>query len=197
MGYSSYVVKNKLKLAVFASVVGTVIFALGLDTFFNYTNTTEFCISCHSMESTVYQEYKKTPHYKNVNGARAGCPDCHVPRNYPDKLFAKIYAVKDIYHTILGSVDTKEKFEAKRLIMAQKVWVKMEETQSRECKNCHSFDAMIMEEQGRRGKKKHPGAIELGMHCISCHKGVAHKLPKGVKRNDVISYDGSPSRRKD
>ena len=57
--------------------VGGMTFA-GLNSFFNYTNETEFCVSCHSMQ-TNYKEYKETLHYKNASGVQTGCADCHVP----------------------------------------------------------------------------------------------------------------------
>lgn len=148
-----------------------------MHSFMYYTNTTKFCISCHEMEMTTYQEYKQSLHYKNRTGVRAECPDCHVPRTQPETLYAKIAAYKDVYHHLIGTIDTKEKFEKNRLRMAKIVWKKMEESDSRECKTCHNFDAMIIEEQGRRGRKKHPKAIEEGKTCINCHKGVVHNLP--------------------
>ena len=71
------------------------------------TNTTEFCISCHSMQATVYQEYKKSVHYSNRAGVRAGCPDCHVPKQLGPKLVAKVRAAKDeteIVHLIANEL---------------------------------------------------------------------------------------------
>ena len=148
-----------------------------------HTNTLEFCISCHEMEENVYQEYKNSLHYNNRVGVRAECPDCHVPKVFPQSVISKIAASKDVFFHITGSIDTKEKFEAKRLEMAEKVWSSMERTGSRECRSCHSFESMILEEQGRRGRKKHPQGIEEGKTCIDCHKGVVHKLPKNYKES--------------
>ena len=158
-------------------LVITVLF-VGVGGFFGYTNNMEFCISCHEMEQNPYQELKKTLHYKNRNGVRVECQDCHVPESNPAYLMAKMWALKDVVHHLLGTIDTPEKFEAHRLEMAERVWAKMEATGSRECHSCHSFDAMVLEEQGRRGRKKHPLGIEEGKTCIECHKGVAHNLPK-------------------
>ncbi len=42
------------------------------------TSTTEFCVSCHSMQP-VYQEYKQSVHFQNASGVRAECHDCHIP----------------------------------------------------------------------------------------------------------------------
>jgi cytochrome c-type protein NapC len=53
----------------------------------------------------------------------------------------------------------------------------MEATDSRECRNCHSFEAMAFHEQGRRAAEKMQKAMDEGKSCIECHKGIAHKLP--------------------
>lgn len=169
--------KSGVKLALLIGVLGALGFVLVAGVVIEKTNSLEFCVSCHSMEQTVYQEYKKSQHYKNEFGVRVGCPDCHVPQQYPDKLIAKVMAAKDVLHEILGTIDTKEKFESHRLQMAERVWARMESTQSRECRNCHAFEAMELEDQGRRARRKHPVAMKEGKHCINCHKGVVHELP--------------------
>lgn len=158
-------------------------FVGGFSVFSDYTNRLEFCISCHEMENGPYAEYKKSIHYKNRTGVRAECEDCHVPKDFGPKLAAKIVAAKDVYHHILGTIDTPEKFEAHRLTMAQRVWAQMEATESRACKTCHDFQAMDLNEQGRRAKAKHPKAMEDGKHCINCHKGIVHELPHGYDPN--------------
>ena len=60
---------------------GGIIFWGGFNTGMEATNTLDFCISCHEMRNTVYQEYKQTIHYSNRTGVRAICSDCHVPKN--------------------------------------------------------------------------------------------------------------------
>lgn len=147
------------------------------ETVLDKTNTLEFCISCHSMESTVYQEYKKSPHYMNASGVRAVCADCHVPKALPHKLVAKAMAVKDVWHTILGTIDTPEKFEKHRLTLAKGVWAKMVATDSRECRSCHKQDAMDIHKQSPKAQNLMQKGLLKGETCISCHKGIAHKLP--------------------
>ena len=83
-----------------------------------YTNSTEFCISCHEMRDTVYAEYLGSSHYKNPSGVRAVCADCHVPKDWSAKLIRKIEATNELYHKLVRTIDTKEKFEAHRLAMA-------------------------------------------------------------------------------
>ncbi len=76
------------------------------------TNTLTFCISCHEMENTVYQEYRHSAHASNPSGVRAACSDCHVPKQWIPKLIRKIEASVEVYHCLVGSIDTKVKFEA-------------------------------------------------------------------------------------
>ncbi len=149
----------------------------GFNKFVKYTNTQEFCISCHEMRDNPFAEYRKSPHYKNPSGVRVTCPDCHVPKEWPAKLVRKAWALNDIYHSILGSIDTPEKFEAKRLVLAERVWASMQASDSRECRNCHSYEAMDFKKQTRRAREKMQEGLKEGKTCIECHKGIAHKLP--------------------
>lgn len=149
----------------------------GFNTFMEYTNTLEFCISCHEMEQTVYQEYKRTVHYSNSSGVRAICSDCHVPKDWTAKLLRKIRATNELYHKIAGTIDTKEKFEAHRLELAERVWAEMESNNSQECRNCHSYHAMDFPKQRQRSREKMEEAVKQGKTCIECHKGIAHKRP--------------------
>ncbi|MBT6095233.1 MAG: butanol dehydrogenase [Rhodospirillaceae bacterium] len=143
------------------------------------TNTEDFCISCHEMRDFVFEEYKETVHYNNRTGVRATCPDCHVPKEWVYKVRRKIQASNELLHKVLGTIDTKEKFEGKRLELAKNVWATMKETDSRECRNCHSFEFMDLTKQERRSQKRHEKALNKGQTCIDCHKGVAHELPEG------------------
>lgn len=169
-------------IGVLGALLGAV-FLAGLNATISATSTTEFCLTCHEME-IVYREYQDTIHYKNPSGVRVSCGDCHVPREQPDLLISKISAVDDIYGHLMGTIDTPEKFEAKRLEMAQTVWNRMESTGSRECRNCHAFQTMDFKEQRRRARRKHPEAMADGKTCIDCHKGVAHSLPDGFESDD-------------
>jgi cytochrome c-type protein NapC len=178
--------------------VTSVIFGILLWGGFNWslevTNTEEFCVSCHEMEAYVYQEYQDTIHYNNRTGVRATCPDCHVPKEWAYKMVRKIRASNELWHKALGSINTPEKFEAKRLVMAQHVWKSMEQTDSRECRNCHDFNSMDYFEQGRRGVEAHITGFDEGETCIDCHKGIAHSLPaeyEEILGTQVTDQEGS------
>jgi len=157
--------------------VAGIIFWGGFHTAMEASNTETFCISCHEMEENVYIEYQDTIHYSNRTGVRATCPDCHVPKDWVHKVARKIKATNELYHKVMGSVGTPEKFEAKRLELAQNVWRAMKETDSRECRNCHDFVSMDYVKQGRRAVQQHVKGYDEGQTCIDCHKGIAHSLP--------------------
>lgn len=148
----------------------------GMNLVFKETNTLEFCTSCHTMQQN-FVEYKESQHYKNHAGVRAICSDCHVPKSPMAKIVAKIYAGKDLYHEIMGTIDTPEKFEKHRFEMATRVWDKMKQTDSRECRSCHSWDAMMFDVQDKSASKKHQRAKSAGKTCIDCHKGIVHEIP--------------------
>jgi cytochrome c-type protein NapC len=163
-------------LTVTGFVVG-ILFWGGFNWAMELTNTETFCISCHEMQVNVYEEYRDTVHYNNRTGVRAVCSDCHVPKEWHYKMLRKIVASNELFHHFLGTIDTPEKFEAKRLELAQHVWKTMKETNSRECRNCHDYDSMDYVDQQRRAVKAHIKGFDKGETCIDCHKGIAHSLP--------------------
>lgn len=160
-----------------AGFVGGIIFWGGFNTAMEATNNEQFCISCHEMRDNVYQEYRGTIHYTNRTGVRATCPDCHVPKEWTHKMVRKIQASNELLHKAIGSIDTREKFEEKRIRLANNVWRSMKKTDSRECRNCHDFRSMDFSVQAARGSRLHEQGFAEGKTCIDCHKGIAHRLP--------------------
>jgi cytochrome c-type protein NapC len=163
--------------------VSGIIFWGGFNTGMEATNRLEFCISCHEMRDTVYEEYKKSVHYSNRTGVRATCPDCHVPKDWFHKVKRKIQASAELWGKLTGTIDTKEKFEAKRLTLAKDEWARMKAADSRECRNCHSYEGMNAGIQDPSAKTKHEQAAKpgSGKTCIDCHKGITHELPAGAE----------------
>ncbi len=165
-----------------AGLLAAVIVGMALWGGFNWslevTNTETFCISCHEMEAFVYQEYKASSHYTNRTGVRASCPDCHVPREWVHKVSRKVLATNELYHWLIGSIDSRDKFEARRSQLARTVWQDMAASDSRECRNCHGIDYMAETRQGAGARRMHDAAENWQMTCIDCHKGIAHHLPQ-------------------
>uniref|UniRef100_UPI0033417497 NapC/NirT family cytochrome c n=1 Tax=Castellaniella defragrans TaxID=75697 RepID=UPI0033417497 len=159
-----------------AFVLG-IVFWGGFNTVMEWTNTEAFCISCHEMNQNVYQEYRKTVHYSNRTGVRAICSDCHVPKEWGPKMLRKVYASNELLHHFLGTIDTPEKFNAKRPQLAQNEWRRMKANNSQECRNCHDYSYFDYAGQSPRSARMHQQGFEQGQTCIDCHKGIAHTLP--------------------
>jgi len=173
-----------LSLLLIGVVAGVVLWG-GFNTVVEATNKEAFCISCHEMRDNVYKEYSEnTIHYTNRTGVRATCPDCHVPKEWGPKMLRKIQASRELYGKLVGTVDTREKFEAKRLQLAEREWARMKANDSLECRNCHSHESMAKDVQKPRAKKSHELALKNKDTCIDCHKGIAHHKPKGMKEED-------------
>jgi nitrate/TMAO reductase-like tetraheme cytochrome c subunit len=173
--------------------VGGIVFWGAFNTAMEATNQMDFCVSCHEMDQAVYPEYQQTIHYKNRTGVQATCPDCHVPRPWLYKIKRKIQASNEVFHWLLGDVNNLDKFESKRLSLAKNVWKSMKETDSRECRNCHSWDAMTDKKQKRRAWKQHQNAKQDGLTCIDCHKGIAHRNVHQLIEDETTFYDGIPN----
>lgn len=147
-----------------------------------FTNTMTFCTSCHAMEAFVYAEYQETTHYTNASGVRVICADCHVPEAFIPKMIAKTRAtVVEVPAWILGTINTAEKFEARRQVLAERTWARMRATDSRECRGCHSWEAMSAEAQAPRAWREHERGRQAGETCVDCHIGIAHELPEAYR----------------
>lgn len=150
-----------------------------------WTNTEQFCIGCHEMRDNVYAEFKGTIHDTNRSGVRAVCSDCHVPREPGPLIARKMRATFELIGHVMGVIDTKEKFESHREMLARRVWERMLDTDSLECRNCHKRDAMSSELQSEKARNRHARAQKDGTTCIECHFGIAHKEPDGLSPKDL------------
>jgi len=167
-------------IAFVIGMMATVSFDVGMQ----MTNTEEFCTSCHEMQ-IPYKEFKTTTHFSSPSGVQASCSDCHVPKEFIPKMIRKVEAAREVYHTVLGTFDTPEKFNAHRREMAERVWTRMHDNDSQACRNCHNTQRWVLEDQSRTAQKKHGQArkdrrVVKGQEaetCIDCHKGEAHELP--------------------
>ena len=102
--------KRSALLGSLALILLGILLWAGFNTAMEASNTTRFCISCHEMRDTVYQDYKHSVHANNPSGVRAECADCHVPKAFWPKLVRKIEASAEVYHWLAGTIDTPEKF---------------------------------------------------------------------------------------
>lgn len=168
--------------------VGIAVGVIGVPTF-NYavheTSTDEFCLLCHARD--IELEYAGTAHDSNRTGIRVSCQECHLPRAYWPKLIRKTQSgIHDIYHHMLGTIDTPEKFEAHRMEMAIPTWDRMKANDSSLCRHCHDQSKWDLAKQSAKSREFHTTALSNGKTCIDCHKGLAHKLPPGIREDEQI-----------
>jgi cytochrome c-type protein NapC len=167
-----------LGFLVIGGFVAGIVFWGGFNTAMEATNTEAFCTSCHEMRDNVFVELRRTIHYSNRSGVRAGCPDCHVPHDWTHKIARKMQASKEVWGKIFGTIDTREKFLEHRLTLARHEWARMKANDSLECRNCHGADFMDVTRQSPRAASAHERFLFTGERtCIDCHKGIAHRLP--------------------
>jgi cytochrome c-type protein NapC len=166
--------------------------------FMVYANSENFCSNaCHEMTSTVAVEYKGTIHDTNRSGVRATCNDCHVPHGYITNYIAKLGLFSDLWgHFVTNSIDTKEKFEAKRYELAKRVWVYMKQNDSRECRHCHTTTKMDPAKQSEKAQKRHEKGRNEGLTCIDCHFAISHKEPEGPGPQEINAANAAEAAKK-
>ncbi|ADT88557.1 NapC/NirT family cytochrome c [Vibrio sp. Vb2880] len=167
--------KAAVGVVLFMGFIGGLLFWGAFNTGMEVTNTEEFCSGCHA---PIVAEIQETIHYSNRSGVRAICSDCHVPHQWTDKIVRKVQASKEVFAHMLGTIDTPEKFQARRAHLAEREWARLKKNDSLECRNCHQFEYMDFSEQSERSRKQHSTALASGEKtCVDCHKGIAHNLP--------------------
>jgi cytochrome c-type protein NapC len=172
---SRYLSLGFLTLGGFAAGV---IFWGGFNTALEATNKEKFCVTCHEMNTNVFEELKQTIHFTNRSGVRATCPDCHVPHQWTDKIARKMQASKEVWGKLFGTINTRDKFVAMRRELAEHEWARLKSNNSLECRNCHSTESMDITKQGARAARIHQQYLFTSERtCIDCHKGIAHQLP--------------------
>lgn len=137
-------------------------------------NSTEFCISCHSMKTYVYEEFKQSKHYTNASGVRPECGQCHVAKRFWPAVYDHMMGTHDLISEHTNDWSTPEKFEEKRSKMAEKARLKMFNENSHTCRECHKMEAIAPTR--KRGQRAHEDAIRKGRtNCIACHYNLVHK----------------------
>ena len=157
-------------------VVGSLFWAGG-SALLAYTESNEYCTSCHEL-TPVIDEYHDSVHFRSASGVRAGCADCHVPDEFWPSVLDHAHALLELYRHFDGTIETPELFEENRLRLARQVWHDMETSNSRECRSCHvpdAFDFAAQRPEARTAME--PLAEEHGGNCITCHRGLVHALP--------------------
>ena len=148
-------------------------------------NSTEFCISCHSMRAHVYEEFKQSKHYQTATGVRPECGSCHVSKRFWPAVYDHATGTHDLISEFSKDWKSPEFFEKNRARMAEKVRLKMLAEDSATCRTCHQMDAI--KPQRARGQRAHEAAKKEGKTCIACHYNLVHKeVPLSEKFTEAI-----------
>ena len=142
-----------------------------------YLASTEFCVSCHSMEAYQYQEYQESRHYQTSSGVRPSCGDCHVSREFWPAVWEHMVGLEDAIAEASFDWHDPATMEDRRPAMAEKVRMSMLGNDSRACRTCHVMEAI--QPQRARGQRAHENALESGQTCIACHYNLVH-APKDL-----------------
>ncbi|WP_275098138.1 NapC/NirT family cytochrome c [Sedimenticola hydrogenitrophicus] len=156
-------------------------------------SSTEFCISCHSMGAYVYEEFKQSKHYNTASGVRPQCGDCHVSKRFWPAVWDHIMGTEDLIGEYSHDWSRPEVFEEKRPAMAEKVRMQMLNNDSKNCRECHVWEAV--QPKRKRGQRAHKAAIEEGKTCIACHYNLVHKkVPLSDTFKQAVDQYGKPGK---
>lgn len=158
-------------------------------------NSTEFCISCHSMKAYVYEEFKKSKHYTNASGVRPQCGSCHVAKRFWHAVWEHTIGTHDLISEYSHDWTKPGTFEAKRTAMAEKARLEMLSEDSHTCRSCHVMEAIAPTR--KRGERAHNDAVEKGnTNCIACHYNLVHKEAALTPAfsHAIKEFSGSPNK---
>lgn len=100
-----------------------------------------------------------------------------MPHEFTHKIARKMQASREVWGEIIGTINTREKFEDHRIVLARREWERMEANDSRECRVCHDYKDMDISLMRPTSQVAMRAAAKRDESCISCHKGIAHHLP--------------------
>ena len=149
--------------------------ALGAEQIDRYTNTDEFCTSCHLTGEYIAKSptFLASTHQTRVGGVRPRCSDCHIPKGLVPATWTHVVkGIQDLYGEIRYDYRDPAVWEARRPELAYAVRDWMLANDSATCRTCHE-QASIKPER-KRGQRQHAEALETGMTCIECHYNLVH-----------------------
>jgi cytochrome c-type protein NapC len=126
------------------------------------------------MRDNPWPQLQKTSHYSNAAGIHATCADCHQPREFIPKVARKIEASREVWWSLMGLIDTPEKYAAHAPKMKAREIARLRANDSQECRNCHVVERMQLELQSAKAQEYHQAMATSGKTCIDCHAGIAH-----------------------
>ena len=149
----------------------------------HYSSTDEFCTNaCHSMQWAT-DAYRRSEHYSNSLGLRAGCADCHVPYHtkhsgpleYLERVaFKTKIGIRDMIAEARGEIATRGQWEQERPRLSREVEQWFKDSRSITCQQCHDLKA-FGGDYSKMTKMVHADLLlATTVNCIKCHKRAGH-----------------------
>jgi cytochrome c nitrite reductase small subunit len=154
-----------------------------------YTNTNEFCQSCH-IHPHAEDSWRQSSHYYNQSGMRVRCVDCHLPPEGDFKyLKAKVRTgLHDLYAFHFKDHESFDWEQKRQLEYAVKI------VYNESCVECHQnlFTKNLSPDGGVAHLYYEQNAERLDLQCINCHLDVGHYNPDySHERMSVIPVTGN------
>jgi trimethylamine-N-oxide reductase cytochrome c-type subunit TorC len=134
------------------------------------------CLSCH-IDNVATGEPAHLAHRSNKIGLRARCADCHADASGPGRLQFLTRHAGDVAGFLGHITDTAEQQDAHQLALASRVWANMEADSSAACRSCHAVAMMDLAKLSTDAANGMRASMKPDASCVTCHKGVMHKLP--------------------
>jgi cytochrome c nitrite reductase small subunit len=161
-------------LIFFIGFIIGIFFIWGGEKALTYTNTDQYCASCH-IHPHAEDSWKKSTHFYNKSGVKIHCVECHLPPKGSFKYLSEKTktGLKDLYGFYFKD-SASFNWEAKReLEHASKI------VYNESCIKCHQtlFSKGLSAEGGTAHLYYENNAEKLKLQCINCHLYVGHFNP--------------------
>jgi nitrate/TMAO reductase-like tetraheme cytochrome c subunit len=165
-------------------MVGSAAFGLAVSTTWTkaieFTGHCAFCITCQVMKDTRFDQYQGSKHLKNMFGVHAGCLDCHVTQySWLAEGEPTFGTIGGLYGFFFGGTSNVASLEKRRPRPAKDVRGRFAATHVQECRHCHDYSNMALDEQKPEASSMHRTAMTTDRTCVACHQEMSHRNDAG------------------
>lgn len=167
--------KRKLIGAIFlAGLICGIFLIWSAEKALTYTNTDDYCASCH-IHPHAEDSWRKSTHYYNKSGVRIHCVECHLPPKgsfyyLKEKARTGLHDLYGFYFKDSASFNWQAKRELEHAVKI---------VYNESCVKCHQtlFSKGLSAEGGTAHLYYENNAVKLKLQCINCHLDVGHYNP--------------------
>ncbi len=175
---------SKISRPLFAGILLTTLFFVGMKKVYKITSTDKYCMSCH-VHTTADMAWKWSTHNNNSAGMSVHCVDCHLPlkENVLKYTVHKAkHGIKDVYGFYFkDSADFDWALKSTPEIAADFVYKEA-------CLNCHSnLYPLTLSDEGADSHLRYDLDSD-NKRCITCHISVGHYDPLAHASNISFGF---------